>query len=407
MRSPLLVLVVLVLAPPASAQSSYSETFESLPEPASLSSAGWSLVSGTNNPSTVSAAFSANDGENVVKVTAVNDLGSQFGSAHVFVEHDWIATEPNSFGRGDALLWTTEPVLQNGGSSINLLGALLLVDYSNGDANNGGPMFQFAFRLANGSWWLYESGNLGTTTANLVHRQMSTDPLDATFTFIPLIFEPNQNYNVDARLIPNDSLARELSEAELASVTAVGLYLFPSAECLPTRFDSFTITNFLVDAPRVRPYCAGDGMNTPCPCGNDAAVGSGTGCVTTTGAGGRLNPVGVPSLSNDTFVLSGASMPDTTVIYLQGTLRANGGQGSTLGDGLMCVGGSIIRLGTKSNLGGASQYPGPGDPSVSVRGQVPTNGVRTYQAWFRDPSPGYCTAGTFNLTNGLEVHWQP
>jgi hypothetical protein len=44
---------------------------------------------------------------------------------------------------------------------------------------------------------------------------------------------------------------------------------------------------------------------------------------------------------------------------------------------------------------------------VSVRGLVPATGaVRYYQAWFRN-SISFCTADTFNTTNGLAVTWLP
>ena len=76
-------------------------------------------------------------------------------------------------------------------------------------------------------------------------------------------------------------------------------------------------------------------------------------------------------------------------------------------DGLLCAGGSIARLGIELNSGGTSQYPSLGQAHVSIAGLVPaTGGVRQYQAWYRDAAP-FCTAGTFNLTNALELLWLP
>jgi hypothetical protein len=66
----------------------------------------------------------------------------------------------------------------------------------------------------------------------------------------------------------------------------------------------------------------------------------------------------------------------------------------------------VIRLGTKTNVGGASQYPSAGDPSVSVQGAVTTTGERFYQVWYRNAA-SFCTASTFNLTNGWRVLWGP
>jgi hypothetical protein len=76
------------------------------------------------------------------------------------------------------------------------------------------------------------------------------------------------------------------------------------------------------------------------------------------------------------------------------------------GDGLRCAGGTIRRLGTKTNSAGGSQYPAAGDLPVSVRGAVGAPGTRTYQVWYRN-AVGYCTAATYNLTNGLEITWTP
>jgi hypothetical protein len=76
------------------------------------------------------------------------------------------------------------------------------------------------------------------------------------------------------------------------------------------------------------------------------------------------------------------------------------------GDGLRCVGGTVVRLGTQSNVGGTSQYPAAGELPVSVRGLVSAPGVRTYQVWYRNAT-AFCTAATFNLTNGVSVTWAP
>ena len=68
---------------------------------------------------------------------------------------------------------------------------------------------------------------------------------------------------------------------------------------------------------------------------------------------------------------------------------------------------AISGLGTKTNSGGASQYPVAGDQSVSVRGLDSAGDVRTYQCWYRNSDPTFCTSATFNLTNGAQVTWTP
>ena len=148
-------------------------------------------------------------------------------------------------------------------------------------------------------------------------------------------------------------------------------------------------------------YCAGDGTGTACPCGNNGAAGHG--CASSVNpAGAQLLAAGSSSLSNDTVVLSGSDMPNSSALYFQGTSQTS----AQFGDGLRCVGGTIVRLGTKTNAGGASQYPSAGDPSVSVRGMVGAPGARQYQIWYRNAA-AFCTPSTFNLTNGLSLTWLP
>jgi hypothetical protein len=99
-------------------------------------------------------------------------------------------------------------------------------------------------------------------------------------------------------------------------------------------------------------------------------------------------------------------MPSSSALYFQGTTKLNSGMGIAFGDGLRCAGGSIVRLGTKNNVGGGSQYPVGPDPSVSVRGLVAAPGLRTYQIWYRNAA-AFCTPSTFNLTNAVVVIWSP
>lgn len=160
--------------------------------------------------------------------------------------------------------------------------------------------------------------------------------------------------------------------------------------------------------PLVRSFCAGDGSGTACPCGNTAPAGSGRGCLNSAGTGGLLATTGTPTVSADSLVLQGSGMTSSSsVLYFQGTTQSAGGAGVVFGDGKRCAAGSVIRLGTKTNVGGASTYPAVGDPTVSVRGLVPAaGGTRTYQAWYRNPV-SFCTPDVFNMTNGVSVTWIP
>jgi hypothetical protein len=127
--------------------------------------------------------------------------------------------------------------------------------------------------------------------------------------------------------------------------------------------------------------------------------------------GGELSASGTASVANDSVVLHATSLPPTTVtLFFQGNNKQNGGNGSQFGDGLLCVNGSVVRLGQKSVAGGGAVDFGAGvgsDPLVSVKGLVPATGAtRRYQVWYRNAGP-FCTTSTFNLTNGLEIAWAP
>jgi hypothetical protein len=158
------------------------------------------------------------------------------------------------------------------------------------------------------------------------------------------------------------------------------------------------------DTPFV-PYCFGNGTGTACPCGNSGA--SGNGCANSLNpSGARLSASGNASISSDTVTLRGSGMPNSSALYFQGTSQQMFGAGSVFGDGLRCASGTIIRLGTKANVSGMSQYPVAPDFTVSVRGQCAPGDARNYQIWYRNAAM-FCTVSTFNLSNGLAVTWVP
>jgi hypothetical protein len=157
--------------------------------------------------------------------------------------------------------------------------------------------------------------------------------------------------------------------------------------------------------PPHTPYCFGDGTGTGCPCGNAGVPGNG--CASSVNpAGANLTTVGSASITTDTLRLRGSGMPNSSALYFQGTTQSSGGAGAVFGDGLRCASGVIARLGTKSNVGGASQYPVAGDPPVHVRGMCLPGDFRTYQVWYRNAA-AFCTISTFNLSNGAAITWAP
>jgi hypothetical protein len=160
-----------------------------------------------------------------------------------------------------------------------------------------------------------------------------------------------------------------------------------------------------VPNPPGTPFCLGDGTATACPCANNSTVGQNEGCLNSLGSGGKLEGSGIASVSTDTVVLQGSGMPDSSALYFQGTSQQAAGAGTVFGDGIRCVGGTIVRLGLKTNSGGSSQYPTGADPTVSVKGGAMAGDTRTYQIWYRTADPNFCSPATFNLTNGYEISW--
>lgn len=154
-------------------------------------------------------------------------------------------------------------------------------------------------------------------------------------------------------------------------------------------------------------FCFGDGTGTPCPCANHSPVGAQIGCLNSVGLGGCLRTLGIQSVGCDTLKLEGTNMPNSTAIYLQATGQDNGGLGTPIQDGLRCVGGAIIRLGTLTNVGGLSIYPGPGQQPVSVRGGATPGATFHYTVFYRNAAAAFCPPGTANWTNGASLTWIP
>ncbi|MBK7875455.1 MAG: hypothetical protein IPJ77_06850 [Planctomycetes bacterium] len=155
-------------------------------------------------------------------------------------------------------------------------------------------------------------------------------------------------------------------------------------------------------ASTLQPFCFGDGSSGPCPCPNVGATGRG--CPNSSFASGaQLLVAGNASLGQDTVVLSTSSVTGPACIFFQGT---NVIAPLPIDDGLGCVGGALIRLGTKPVSAKASSYPQSGDARVSVRGQVPPPGAtRYYQVFYRNAAPGFCAPATSNRTNGVAISW--
>lgn len=129
------------------------------------------------------------------------------------------------------------------------------------------------------------------------------------------------------------------------------------------------------------------------------------GCRNASGTGGLLTPTGTPDVSSDTLTLVASGLPPNAAgMLIQGPNPAMG----PLGEGHLCVGGALLRLGVRfsDNVGVASWgYP---TQSIAVAGLVPVvGGRRYYQAWYRTPGLPSCPGSGVNLTNARQVVWVP
>ena len=162
--------------------------------------------------------------------------------------------------------------------------------------------------------------------------------------------------------------------------------------------------------PPGTPFCSGDSAAlTPCPCGNAGADGHG--CENSASTGGAV-AYSTGTLSPDTLVITCVGeLPSALSVFVQGdSYQASGG---VFGDGLLCVSGTLVRIGVKGAVNGSVAYPQAGDLSIRARSAalgdvIPPGGVRAYQVYYRDANPGFCPApagSTFNASSGVLVTW--
>ncbi len=156
------------------------------------------------------------------------------------------------------------------------------------------------------------------------------------------------------------------------------------------------------------PFCFGDGSAAACPCNNSGA--SGNGCANSSqSSGARLTALGALSPDDLTLVAT-HTLPNSLSIFLQGDTAI---APAPFGDGLRCTGGLLKRIAVKSAVNGAVIYPQGSELGVRARSAqlgdtIPSNALRHYQTYYRDPSATFCPnppGNTWNVTNGVSVLW--
>ena len=154
-------------------------------------------------------------------------------------------------------------------------------------------------------------------------------------------------------------------------------------------------------------FCAGDGLDpavhTGCPCGNRGAPGHG--CANSVHAdGGVLDASGAPH--NDDVLLHAGALPARgTCLFVKTNGTVPGG--FQAGDGILCVGSSLVVLGLQPTSGGNSFYPLSGQPTVSQGGGnvVGSGQLAYYQVLYRNAAAAFCPPESLNVTNGYVIAW--
>jgi hypothetical protein len=181
----------------------------------------------------------------------------------------------------------------------------------------------------------------------------------------------------------------------------VGQYPFSTTNI--TASFSVTETGTACATPST-PFCDGSAVGTTClACGNNG--GAGRGCANSSfAAGGLLTNSGNASIGADTLVLTASSITGPGLFFRGTGLAANP---ITFGDGMLCAAVGIVRMGVVFPVAGSASYPGGLTPApIHIAGGDASGDTRHYQCWYRD-AVVFCSASTFNLTQGLTLTWIP
>jgi hypothetical protein len=114
----------------------------------------------------------------------------------------------------------------------------------------------------------------------------------------------------------------------------------------------------------------------------------------------------LPSVSNDSLALVAVRLsPGTGALFVQSGTAFVTASAPSLGDGVRCIAGTVLRLGSRIATGDSAVIGTAGDVRLSVSGHVPPVGAaRFYQVVYRNTLP-FCTSGTINTTNAIRVDW--
>ena len=230
------------------------------------------------------------------------------------------------------------------------------------------------------------------------------------------VFRRDRPMDALDRLSLDSAGAQGNGDSTLPAISADGrLVVFTSAATNLVAGDTNGVRDIFVRelAPAVAdPFCFGDGVAAPCPCGNSGRLYRG--CQNSDFTDGAfLAASGSASLSSDTlFVTSSRGKGQALSVFLQGDVAVDP---MSYGDGLRCVAGTLKRLYVRNAFGGVVSAPVGAELPFSARSAqlndpIAAGTSRFYQVMYRDPVASWCPnppGNSWNVSNALAVVWSP
>lgn len=313
----------------------------------------------------------------------------------------------------DVVLPTAPSPNDNSATNVDIEGDLMLVDARGSSAGvGGGTVSVFEWNGTTSSWDeaqvlvasdAQESDSFGSnvklSNGKVLIQASGVDEAGVALGAV-YVFEraaPGGPFEESYRLLPDQEFTgfgwRGLDLAGDEILIGAGfyngahehqgaVYQFSIAPCGPVGFD----------------YCFG----SACPCRNDDA---GAGCQNSTGVGASLVAMGSTSVVIDNLSFTASNLKaNGPALLFSGNSQVSGGQGAAFGDGLLCTGGAIRRLGAQLADGNGEATWGA--DLFETFGWASPGETRQAQVWYRDPTGSPC-GGSFNTTQGIELVLAP
>jgi hypothetical protein len=219
----------------------------------------------------------------------------------------------------------------------------------------------------------------------------STTPFATNANANALRWGTTYNFRFDANVGPVSGTIVLGQYKVVNNVNAAGV----EVPGIPPAFEAFCTNGSL-----------GTDHTTSCPCGNSGLSGNGCGH-SFDGGGANISATGTPSL--DDVVLTSQFEPSSSfTLFMQHDAAGD----AVFHDGVLCAGGSLIRLRGRAAAGGAALFPdstfaNDATLTLSQRGSVTvgSGARRYYAAWYRNASTTFCPPATANVTNGWKIDW--